>query len=61
MPSEKTREAALGGEPNQNEREEYNAMLTEPLREQESTYFVQDRSNLEEMKRLEVQDTMLTA
>ena len=61
MPGKKTREAALGGEPNQNEREEYNAMLTEPLREQESTYFVQDRSNLEEMKRLEVQDTMLTA
>src|SRR5579859_6398417 len=33
----------------------------EPLREHPSTYIVQDRSNQEEMARLEVQDTMLTA
>jgi len=33
---------------------------TEPLREHPSTYFVQDRSNLEEMTRLEVQDRMIT-
>jgi ubiquinone/menaquinone biosynthesis C-methylase UbiE len=31
----------------------------EPLREPSSAYFVQDRSNLEEMKRLETQDKML--
>ncbi len=34
--------------------------LTEPLREQPSTYIVQDRGNLEEMTRLEIQDKMLT-
>jgi ubiquinone/menaquinone biosynthesis C-methylase UbiE len=33
-------------------------MSGEPLREQESTYFVQDRANLQEMKRLEIQDKM---
>jgi ubiquinone/menaquinone biosynthesis C-methylase UbiE len=33
---------------------------TEPLRENPSAYFVQDRSNEEEMARLEVQDKMLT-
>jgi SAM-dependent methyltransferase len=35
-------------------------MSTEPQRELASTYFVQDKSNQEEMKRLEIQDTMLT-
>ncbi len=34
---------------------------TEPLKELDSTYFVQDRGNLEEVARLETQDTMLTA
>jgi len=33
---------------------------TEPLRENESTYFVQDRENPEEMIRLGVQDRMIT-
>src|SRR6516162_5706219 len=33
---------------------------TEPLREHDSTYFVQDRSNLEEMHRLNLQDKMMT-
>ena len=33
---------------------------TEPPRENPSTYFVQDRSNQEEMQRLEIQDKMLT-
>ena len=33
--------------------------LTEPLKEHESTYFVQDRSILDEMKRLDIQDKML--
>ena len=33
---------------------------TVKLREHPSTYFVQDRSNLEEMTRLEIQDHMLT-
>jgi ubiquinone/menaquinone biosynthesis C-methylase UbiE len=33
---------------------------TEPVRELESTYIVQDRSNQDEMTRLEVQDKMLT-
>ena len=33
--------------------------LTEPLKEAESTYFVQDRSILDEMKRLDIQDKML--
>jgi ubiquinone/menaquinone biosynthesis C-methylase UbiE len=33
-------------------------MSGEPLREQESTYFVQDHANLQEMKRLEIQDKM---
>ena len=33
----------------------------EPLREQPSTYVVQDRSNEEEMVRLEIQDKMVTA
>src|SRR5579859_4903849 len=32
---------------------------TEPLREQESTYLVQDRDNQEEMIRLDLQDKML--
>ncbi len=32
-----------------------------PRREHPSTYFVQDRSNLEELKRLQLQDQMLTA
>src|SRR5262249_49623139 len=32
---------------------------TEPLREHPSTYYVQDRSNLEEMTRLDIQDKML--
>src|SRR5919198_4400438 len=31
----------------------------DPLREHSSAYFVQDRGNLEEMKRLETQDKML--
>ena len=34
---------------------------TEPLREHPSAYFVQDRDNLEEVARLEIQDNMLTA
>ncbi len=34
---------------------------TNPEREHPSTYFVQDRSNEEEMNRLQVQDQMLTA
>ena len=34
--------------------------LTEPPREHPSTYFVQDRENVDEMTRLEIQDTMLT-
>src|SRR5258708_15848139 len=33
----------------------------EPKREQPSTYFVQDRSNQEELDRLQIQDHMLTA
>ncbi|HTK07525.1 MAG TPA: class I SAM-dependent methyltransferase [Ktedonobacteraceae bacterium] len=33
----------------------------EPKREHPSTYFVQDRSNQEEMKRLQIQDAMATA
>lgn len=37
------------------------AYPTEPQREHPSTYFVQDRSNLEEMDRLEIQDKMTTA
>jgi ubiquinone/menaquinone biosynthesis C-methylase UbiE len=32
---------------------------TDPRREHPSTYFVQDRSNLDEMTRLHIQDTML--
>src|SRR5690349_20715208 len=35
-------------------------MPMEPSREHPSTYFVQDRSSLEEMERLEIQDKMLT-
>ena len=35
------------------------AFPTEPLREQESTYLVQDRNNQEEMIRLDLQDKML--
>ena len=34
---------------------------TPSLREHPSTYFVQDRSNLDEMTRLQIQDQMLTA
>ncbi|GAC1358942.1 MAG: hypothetical protein NVS2B12_06100 [Ktedonobacteraceae bacterium] len=34
---------------------------TEPHREHPSTYFVQDRSNTQEMDRLRIQDQMLTA
>lgn|SRR5216110_2053499 len=41
--------------------EESNSMPIEPQREQASTYFVQNRGNLEEIERLEVQDKMLTA
>src|SRR5947199_9895890 len=33
---------------------------TGPQREQPSAYFVQDRSNIEEITRLEIQDKMLT-
>jgi len=33
-------------------------MSSEPLREHPSTYFVQDRENLQEMTRLEIQDKM---
>ncbi len=36
-------------------------MSTNPSREHPSTYFVQDRSNLDEMARLSIQDQMLTA
>jgi ubiquinone/menaquinone biosynthesis C-methylase UbiE len=36
-------------------------MSTEPLREQESTYLVQDRANREEVARLEILDKMMTA
>ena len=35
-------------------------MSTEPPREHDSTYFVQDRRNQEEMERLEIQDKLLT-
>ena len=35
-------------------------MPMEPPKEHPSTYFVQDRSNLEEMTRLEIQDNMIT-
>jgi ubiquinone/menaquinone biosynthesis C-methylase UbiE len=42
------------------EGEEQNTMPMEPPREHESTYFVQDRSNLDEMTRLEIQDNMIT-
>jgi ubiquinone/menaquinone biosynthesis C-methylase UbiE len=35
-------------------------MSTEPLKENPSTYFVQDRSSIEEMTRLAMQDKMLT-
>jgi ubiquinone/menaquinone biosynthesis C-methylase UbiE len=35
-------------------------MPIDPQEEQSSTYFVQDRSNVEEMNRLELQDKMLT-
>jgi ubiquinone/menaquinone biosynthesis C-methylase UbiE len=34
---------------------------TPPRREHPSTYFVQDRSNLDEMTRLQIQDQMMTA
>jgi hypothetical protein len=34
---------------------------SEPRREHPSTYFVQDRSNEEELNRLRVQDQMITA
>src|SRR5215472_15715211 len=34
-------------------------MTTDPLQEQPSTYVVQDQSNQEEMRRLEIQDKML--
>jgi predicted TPR repeat methyltransferase len=34
--------------------------VTEPPKENPSAYFVMDRSNLEEMTRLDNQDTMLT-
>src|SRR5712691_5389803 len=34
---------------------------TAPKREHPSTYFVQDRSNLDEMARLQIQDQMITA
>ena len=36
-------------------------MSTDPHREQASTYPVQDRSNLDEIARLDLQDTMLNA
>jgi len=36
-------------------------MATEPPREHESTYVVQDRSNLEEMRRIEIQDKLVTS
>src|SRR5260370_41869995 len=44
-------------------RKEHAAMSTptEPQREHPSTYFVQDRSNEEELDRLRSQDQMLTA
>jgi ubiquinone/menaquinone biosynthesis C-methylase UbiE len=35
-------------------------ILPEPKREHPSTYFVEDRSNQEELKRLQIQDHMLT-
>jgi ubiquinone/menaquinone biosynthesis C-methylase UbiE len=34
---------------------------TDPRREHPSTYFVQDRSNEEELTRLQIQDQMVTA
>ncbi len=34
---------------------------TDPRREHPSTYFVQDRSNEEELTRLQIQDQMITA
>src|SRR5579859_4380934 len=33
---------------------------TEPLREHPSTYVVQDRGNLDEMRRLKIQDMLVT-
>ncbi len=36
-------------------------MSTQPLREHESTYVVQDRTNREDIIRLEIQDKMMTA
>ena len=35
--------------------------MTDPRREHPSTYFVQDRSNEEELNRLQIQDQMITA
>jgi ubiquinone/menaquinone biosynthesis C-methylase UbiE len=54
---------SLGSPGNFIKPKEQNAMSypTEPLKEHPSAYFVQDRSNLEEMTRLEIQDSMLTA
>lgn len=37
------------------------SILPEPKREHPSTYFVQDRGNLEELARLQLQDTLVTA
>src|SRR5438132_10575892 len=36
-------------------------VMTDPRREHPSTYFVQDRSNEEELNRLQIQDQMITA
>src|ERR1700690_900455 len=35
-------------------------MATEPRRELPSTYFVQDRSNIDELRRVHIQDVMIT-
>jgi ubiquinone/menaquinone biosynthesis C-methylase UbiE len=44
----------------ENESKEQNTMSGEPPREHPSTYIVQDRSNTDEMTRLETQDKMFT-
>src|SRR5260370_21329669 len=46
-----------------NEHKEHNAMATptDPRREHPSTYFVQDRENVEELTRMQIQDHLMTA
>src|SRR5260370_29329408 len=46
-----------------NEHKEHNAMATptDPRREHPSTYFVQDRENVEELTSMQIQDHLMTA